>query len=114
MTAFPTTAELATPSAHVSRAASTLHPLTIAASIAVILASTTAMAYMFGIVGLQNRPSAVATAQASELSTVKTSAPAVAPTASTLPPIPETVATVAVAPVAVTTPAPPCVRLVCT
>ena len=106
MTAFPTTAELATPSANLSRAASALHPLTIAASVAVILASTTAMAYMFGIVGPQSRQSAVATAQASELSAAKTTAPAVAAIAPTAAPVLEAVAPVAVAPVVAVAAAP--------
>ena len=100
MTAFPTTAELATPNANLSHAASAMHPLTIAASIAVILASTTAMAYMFGIVGPQSRPSTAATAQASEVIS-KASTPAIAPAAA---PAAQTVsAAVVVAPAPVVT-----------
>ena len=101
MTAFPTSAELATPSANLSRAASTMHPLTIAASVAVILASTTAMAYMFGIVGPQSRPSTIATAQASEV-TAKTSAPAIAAVAA--PAAEAATATVAMSPTPVVAP----------
>ena len=77
MTAYPTNAELATPSLPLARAAGAMHPLTIAASIAVIAASTTAMAYMFGIVGPQSRSNTGLSAQASEVVTAKSPAPAV-------------------------------------